>query len=167
MGVLGVLTEAQLNSRSDLAVITAMDTATRNYWIDLAEQMLDLLDLNKSRSGFDTIFEYAVQILVEHLVVRNQESIVYAVNTPFRSERMGSYSYTMAPGIVDSKSLFPELPALLRMIVKKFLNNADPIAYSTAVFYEALADSEGISKYHDWVDDQVLENPDLFYISLE
>ncbi len=127
------------------------------FWIDLAEDLLNTFNIDSSSVGFTNIAAWITQKITEYLFIQNDEQIVVAVNTPFISERLGSYSYRKFPRSEDQKKeLFSELPMMVQVAILRITKDKVPLAIFSRVFREESSDViTGVREYNDLLDEEI------------
>lgn len=127
------------------------------YWIDLAEALLNTFNLDSSLTGFASIAAFATQKVAEHLFVSNEEQIVIVANSPFRSERLGSYSYNKGPKIMDQKKeMFADFPVLVQVAISRITKEIIPLSIYSSVFREEKSGTvTGVREYQDMLDVEI------------
>ncbi len=130
---------------------------TINYWIDLAESLLNTANIDSSTTGFANIAAYITQNITEFLFLQNEEQIVVANNTPFISERLGSYSYRKFPRDENQKrALFADLPMMVQIAIQRITKYNIPLSIVSNVFREEGSDVvTGIREYNDLLDIEI------------
>jgi hypothetical protein len=157
MGVLGVLTVQQLDIRSRVNFETGNDDAdqeAKTMWIDLAEDMMNMFELDTALVGYTNIMAWVAQKLVEHLFLSNAEDNVRIANNNFKTERLGSYSYTKGPMAASDRSIFETLPDIIKPVFARFIKNRHPIGITTSVFHQR-THLDGDVATTDWLDHEV------------
>ncbi len=108
MGVLGLLTVTEVQERSQASAIKDLEVGLIEFYIELAESLLNTQVLDTAKRGYTINVGYAVLKLAEHLAIQDQENILVTMASPYSQERMGSYSYKIKdieklgwPSIVD------------------------------------------------------------------
>ncbi len=124
------------------------------FWIDLAEDLLNTYNIDSSSAGFTNISAWITQKITEFLFIQNDEQIVVAANTPFISERLGSYSYRKFPRNEDQKKeLFSDLPIMVQVAILRITKDKIPLAIYSRVFREENSDVvTGVRDYQDLLD---------------
>lgn len=152
MGTLGLLTITEARDRSYLSLVkdgTVTPDATLQFYIDLAESLIDAVCLNKGKDHFELNVGYAVLLMVQHLIVNDQENVLISSTGPFAQERLGSYSYTV------KKIVEQDFPPRIRRILELYQCTGIniPLSISTRVFKEFTHNEEsGFRTYHDLSD---------------
>jgi len=113
MGVLGLLTVEELQERSRSNVVKETEIGIVEFYIDLAESLLNTQSLNANKTGYAINVGYAVLKLVEHLLIQDQENFLMALAGPFSQERMGSYSYRIKD--IEQQGWPPIVEKILKM----------------------------------------------------
>ena len=157
---LGLLSVANFKLRSKLSELKSEEDDSIQYWIDLADSLIESFDLDSSLPGFDINIAFAIQKTAESIYVQNLESNILVINSPYQSERVGSYSYTKARPRDDEGDIF--LPSIALAIVLRYLSSSDTSSYTTSVFVETEPDKEGRREYHDYLNNVVDKYPGLF-----
>lgn len=156
------LTRAQLQARTKVVGLREEDDEdTVQYWISVAEALLEPLDLDSSVLGYTVNMLFVVQKLTEHLWINNDEQIVIAANTPFRSQRLGSFAYQLQKN-PDNPTVFSSMPPVVQALIKRYTKNPKQLAFTTSVFPQVDADADGLVEYHDFLDAMVTKDRDLF-----
>ena len=159
------LTRQQLQARTKVIDLKEEnDEDTIQYWISVAEALLEPLDLDTSVAGYTVNMLFVVQKLTEHLWINNDEQVVVAANTPFASQRLGSFSYRLQPA-PDKISIFSSMPPIIQAIIKRYTKNPKQLAFTTPVFPQVDADSVGLVEYHDFLDAVTQKDRDLFNLA--
>ncbi len=151
------LSRQQLQTRTKVEGLRDVAGETTDFWIDLSEDLLNTFNIDSSSAGFTNIAAWITQKITEHLFVQNEEQIVIAINTPFRSERLGSYSYNKGPRTIDQKKeLFIDLPVMVQVAVLRITKDRSPLSVFTRVFREENHVSEtGVREYQDLLDIEI------------
>lgn len=132
------------------------------FWIDLAEDLLNTYNIDSSSAGFTNIVAWITQKVSEFLFLQNNEQIVVAANTPFISERLGSYSYRKFPRDENQKKeLFADLPIMVQVAILRITKDKVPLSISTSVFREERSDVvTGVREYNDLLDAEIAKIAD-------
>lgn len=151
------LTRQQMQARTKVEGLRDVAGETTEFWIDLSEDLLNTFNIDSSSTGFTNIAAWVVQKIAEHLFVQNEEQIVIAINTPFRSERLGSYSYNKGPRTLDQKKeLFIDLPTMVQVAILRITKHITPLSVYTKVFREENHLTEtGVRNYQDLLDIEI------------
>lgn len=115
-----------------------IDKDSKAFYVDLSNNLLLTLSLDSSRPGFALSLKYCALRLAESLFLSAQEDSVRVANKPYKSEKIGSFSYTRFDKSKSggSSSLFDELPSIVQPIIKRYLKNVVVGSVSTRVFTE-------------------------------
>ena len=163
---LELLSVSDFISRSRLSSLTGEDSDTIEYWIDLAESLLGRLDLDQAISGFDVNMTFAVQKYTEYLYITNDEANVMASNSVFKSERIGSFSYTRFDNDVNiavgDRNIFDSMPSIVAAIVRLYIRAVEPVSTTSPVFLETIVDPKGRREYQDYISTVTDHYPHLF-----
>mgnify|MGYP000737104408 CR=1 FL=1 len=159
---LGLLTLTNFQKRTKVkAIRETQDRDLVQYWIDLAESLLESIELDSSVAGYTFNMAFVVQKIAENLFLRNEEQVVIAANNLFQSERLGSYSYKKLP-ISVNPDIFDQFEPIVKAIVSKYSKQALFSSVTTPVFTETIADHKGIREYHDYLRIVTEDNRNLF-----
>ncbi len=147
----------ELQTRTKVEGLRDVQSETTEFWIDLSEDLLNTFNIDYSSAGFTNIAAWVTQKIAEHLFIQNEEQIVIAVNTPFRRERLGSYSYDKGPRTLDQKKeLFIDLPPMVQVAILRITKDRSPLSVFTRVFREENSVSEtGVRDYQDLLDVEI------------
>lgn len=162
----GILSTSDLKNRTRLNGLKSEVDETIEYWINLASSLIGIYDLDTGKEGFNTNFQFAIQKYAEKLWLDNQETSMLIANSPFRSEKTGSYSWTRFDprGIASAdESDADDFPSIVRMIIKSYLA-ANDIVSSTKVFREIKFNSSEDKEYHDFLDAELGELAYLYKV---
>lgn len=160
-----LLPVVELKLRSRVVSLVAETDDVIQYWIALAESLLESFNLDSTLPGYETNIRFAVRKYTEYLYLEDDESTIVNANSPFKSERIGSYSYTRADPAQTQETdegFFAGLPAIVAAIIKRYLSGSSPVSFTTSVFRQTKPNEEGVREYHDYLDEMVVERPDLF-----
>lgn len=147
------LTSTQLHRRTSIEELKEENADVVNFFLDTANEILADIEYDTGRSGYTNALSLAAQKLTEHLWINNQRDMVEAANRPFRSERLGSYSYTKDFGAEKPKSMLDVLPPFVGFIVRRYMKNAAPKSIYTGIFREEERElTTGMRDYHDLLD---------------
>jgi hypothetical protein len=121
MGVLNVTTPAKVRTFSTLPeVIGLSDDVRMQQIIDRAEFIASrLFDYDNTLTGYTLMLEYAIDMLVENLVVISTPAFKRSGVAKLRSEQIGSYSYTKSQ---DAKGAVSDLMSYMNSEVWFILN---------------------------------------------
>ena len=144
----GLLSLADLKIRTNVSQLLAEEDSLIQYWLDLGDSIIKTFELDSSVDGYGVNVSFAIQKTVEYLYIDNLEENTLAANSPFKSERIGSYSYTRFSG--EKKfSLKDNLPPIVYSILSTYLKTNKPISYTTTVFNDLPYISDGRKIYVD------------------
>lgn len=115
-------------------------------WLEVANAYIENLRLDSTKPGYNASMAFVVQQLVESMSHSSTRERILAINSPFRSEKFGNYSYTIKSG-VDlqnesrddiSQSLTPIAAAILDLYRR---NSGKFRTGSITVFKQELSDA--------------------------
>jgi hypothetical protein len=96
MGVLGLTDIAKVQAFSNLPEVASIDPVKLQTYIDRAEFIASrLFDYDNTLPAYALQMEYAIDMLVENMVIQGIPSFKRSGIAKMRSEQIGSYSYTM------------------------------------------------------------------------
>lgn len=136
------LTLAQLEARTKLTSLIEESTALKEFWLDVVNGFLGSFNLDENAEGFSAGLQYVAQQLVESLSINNSQQNVLAANSPFQSEKIGSYSYALKRPLGMNEEdinsyLYASLTPMARAILNRYMGASDSvITHSTTVFEE-------------------------------
>jgi hypothetical protein len=159
MSSLNLLTVDQIQARSRSNIVKQTEVGTLEYYIQVAENILDAQGLNKTKEGYAVNVGYAVLLFTEFLILQDQEHILVALASPFSEERMGSYSYKIKQ--IEQIGW----PATVERILKMYRSAGDvtKLIITTRVFPEFKPDSTtGFRPIHDLVNGTFYEEEQKF-----
>ena len=124
-------------------------------WVQRAVARLSIYELDPNKhDGFEINMIIAIQKMTENLWHGFQEASIVQANSPFRSEKIGSYSYTRFDprGISSGEEAEEELPVLVRVLIDAYLAEPDLVFSTTRVFQEIDSDRDNVREYYDVLD---------------
>ena len=145
------LTSAEFDSLSE---ITISDNTVKIVLVDTANGILDSYSLDIARQGFESAMKLVAVGIIEYLYTNKSRAAVMAANSPFKSERLGSYSYQRATPITsttEQKSVINSLPANIRFILSRYIKSRAGIVTSE-VFKENEPDQDDIRRFSEFID---------------
>ena len=159
------LTRKQLQARTNLVGLRqATDEDTVDYWISVAEALIDAIDLDSSIAGYSINMLFIVQKVVEHLWINNDEQVTIAANVPFRSQKLGSFSYQLSP-VQERPDIFDNMPPIVKAIIRRYTKVPTQMTVTTPVFPQVDPDINGVVEYHDFLSHITNKDRDLFNLA--
>src|SRR5258706_5473468 len=149
MGILGLTDPTKVVAFTNLPEVKNMDTKTLQQYVDRAEYIASrLYDYDSTLPAYVPMMEYAIDLLIENLVVMNIPSFKRSLVAKLRAEQIGSYSYSKDTKTGDSPQYLSDE---LMMILNSFKFGTDPrIAYETTMVFmkrSESVDQSGIKWY--------------------
>ena len=144
---------------SEFKDITSLDIDSSrpfSLWVGVANGILSTFTFDESLEGFEDAIKFVSAAIIEHLSVSSSREIILAANSPFESEKFGSYSYRKRKKEKDD-SIYSYLPISILYILNLFLKKSDPRIITTGVFKELPAPENGTRDWHQYVDVQYEE----------
>jgi len=149
MATLSLLTVDDVHKRSTIDIVK--NNSNLEFYIDVAENLLDAQELNIDKTGYSINVGYAVLKLVEYLVINDQEHILQAIAGNFAEERMGSYSYKIKE--LEDRGWPPLVDRIITMY--RGIGVSAKMLFSTRVFPEFKPSTlTGYRPVHDYRDDE-------------
>ena len=119
------------------------------FWIDAANAVMCTFNFEEGQKGFRSVAKIIAVGIIDYFFSVSRKNAVLAANSPFKSERLGSYAYTrfspsdnnMQEGIIQS------LPGHVLYLLLLFLKKGKPRSIVTRVFDELPPDSQGERSY--------------------
>ena len=142
------LTVDQFNAVSSLA-ISAIDYPL-DRWIEAANSILSTFNFDESIEGFANSMVLVASGIVEHFYSGSRRNAIMATNSPFKSQRLGSFAYTLKTESNLQKAkgdIFENMPDYILYLISRYLKKPDPRISTTGVFQEAPANSDGIRPF--------------------
>lgn len=134
---LGLLSIDNFKLMSKVSSLKAEDDDLIQTWISLADNLISSFELDSSRAGFNVNVAFAIQKTAEYLYIQNEEDYISAINSPFKYEKFGSYSYTrfdVKQMAAKSNMLIDFLPPVAASIINIYMKTHKPISVTTHVF---------------------------------
>ena len=142
------LTTADFNRISDITIPANTPLAE---WIEAANGLLSTYALDDTKEGFAASMRLVASGIVEFFYSKSRSDTIVAANSPFKSQRIGSYSYTrMTASDYGTIDVVESLPGYLLYILNRYLKHG-AIGVSTGVFKE-LPPEDGVREYYDGID---------------
>ncbi len=144
--VLGLVNRDQLIGRSQSSLVKESDVQLLDWYIDIAEALIDAQGVDKTKTQYALNVGYAVIKLAEWLIINDDEQNLMALFGPFSEEKMGSYQYKIK--MMEQQGWPPTVERILKM----YNDIGDPQDWvqSTRVFPEVK--SNGSTGWRKWVD---------------
>lgn len=133
MGVLNATTIRALQDYSEMSEVHGKHPSKLQAYIDRAEAIIShLYSPDVSLAGCADNLQLAVNMLAENLIILNTPTFKRSQLAGFRSETIGSYSYTRG---TNAEVVFDPVTEEIRMLLGACLPNSGGIQYSrTHVF---------------------------------
>lgn len=146
------ITEAEF---LELTTFTEIVSGVRlTVWLDTANGLLSTFTFDESREGFESALKIVATAIVESFYSSFRRENVIAANSPFKSEKFGSYSYTRLTArdsqeqTTQEETFFKSLPVSILYIIQVYLKTPDPRIITTDVFKELSPNDQGIRDWH-------------------
>lgn len=145
------LARQELQRRTNILEVKDDDTDNLQFWLDLANGILSSIEFDETLDGFNVAMSFSVQRFVEVLVLNNLEEAIKTANRPFRSEKLGSYSYVKEPSVnIDNTDVFASLPPIVQAILNRYRKISGMALIRTTVFEEEIHNTAtGVRQWHD------------------
>ena len=146
-----------LLSSVDFNIISDIDIADINLlsiWVDVANGYLSTFCFDESLEGFESSYKVIATAIVENLYIISRRSNILSTNSPFISERFGSYSYKRFNKSNLEDNFFTNFSSIIKALFLRYLLQPIPQTITTSVFKELPPSSEGVRDWHKYNDEE-------------
>ena len=108
-------------------------------WIDVANGIIASFTFDEGKEGVASVKKVIAVAIIDYLYNKNTKRSITAAHNPYKSQRLGSYSYTISEGSTttqQTQKLFDSLPPHIIYLLSIFLKESDDRITSTTVFKE-------------------------------
>ena len=127
------------------------DDLRLGLYVSSTNGLLSIYNYDETIEGFVDAMKVVAVAIIESMYYVSQRQTVMAANRPFKSERIGSYSYQRYD-IAGEEDVFQRLPGSVLSLWMGFLVKPEQIAYTTHVFKELPPDGSGNRDWHSYSD---------------
>jgi len=158
LGIVPDITPEIIKERTSVTAVKNMadnNPTLLEWYIQVAENMLAIQNLDASLVGYNINVGFAVIKLVEYLVLSDDESTLAATTGPYSEEKFGSYSYKLKK---VEEMVEKGWPPLVQRIIDMYRSVRSPITITitTDVFPQLPFDeTTGIRPYRDFTGSRV------------
>ena len=145
------LNSEEFNLISDISI---SNTELLDIWVDVANGYLSTFCFDESLEGFDNSYKVIATAIIEKLYSTSRKSNILVANSPFISERFGSYSYRRFNRSDSEEDFFNTFSSIIKALFLRYLTASDPRIVTTSVFKELSPNSEGIRDWHVYNDEE-------------